>query len=263
MCTLIALHRCVDRAGLVIAANRDEFYDRPSEGPALRSTQFGSILAPLDARAGGTWFGVNERGVFAALTNRPCEDADARRKSRGHVVIDALAACNAEQAADRLTAIGAGVHNPFNAFVADGESAFALVYEESGALSKLEPGAHVIGNVDPDDRSNPKVARVLDRAEAAAGGTLDAALDALAEACREKNCGSEAGSLGDTCVHTPTYGTRSSLLMSLDPQSGSDRFRYAEGPPCENDYEDFTPLLNELTRRGSYAAGDELARTAQ
>lgn len=269
MCTLIALHRCVDRSGLVIAANRDEFFDRPSEGPALRPTPSGPIVAPLDVRAGGTWFGVNAQGVFAALTNRPIEDgdggADPIRKSRGHVVTDALAGGTAKEAAERLASIEPGIHNPFNAFVADGENAFALVYDEiarseCGGLIQLEPGAHVIGNADPDDRKNAKVARVLERAEAAAGGSLEGALEALAEACREKNCGHERGPLGDTCVHLPTYGTRSSFLLSLDPQSESQRLLFADGPPCENDYEDFTPLLSELTRRGGYAAGEELTR---
>ena len=37
MCTLIALHRCYPDASLVVAANRDEYLDRPAEGPALRA----------------------------------------------------------------------------------------------------------------------------------------------------------------------------------------------------------------------------------
>lgn len=263
MCTLIALHRCVDRVGLVIAANRDEFHDRPSEGPALRLTPSGPIVAPLDLRAGGTWFGVNAQGVFAALTNRPTQDADPGRKSRGHVVTNALAGGTAREAAKQLAAIPRGLHNPFNAFVADGQDAFALVYEESGVLTELAPGPHVVGNADPDDCTNSKVARVFAHAEAAGGGTLDAAFDALTEACREKNCGHERGPLGDTCVHLPTYGTRSSFLLSLSAQGGDDRLLYADGPPCETQYEDFTPLLSELTRRGGYTNGEELARSPQ
>ena len=45
MCTLIALHSCVDRVGLIVAANRDEYFDRPSEGPALRTIESGPIVA--------------------------------------------------------------------------------------------------------------------------------------------------------------------------------------------------------------------------
>lgn len=69
MCTLIVLHRCVPDRPLVVAANRDEFLDRPSEEPALRSSRTGPIVAPLDLEAGGTWVGVSARGVFAGLTN--------------------------------------------------------------------------------------------------------------------------------------------------------------------------------------------------
>ena len=80
MCTLIALFRCFDGAPLVVAANRDEFHDRPAEGPALRWTEAGAIVAPHDVRAGGTWLGLNAAGVFAAVTNRPCEAPDPERR---------------------------------------------------------------------------------------------------------------------------------------------------------------------------------------
>src|SRR6185295_8299258 len=71
MCTLVALHRCTPDASLWVAANRDEFLDRPAEGPALRNGRAGALVAPLDRRAGGTWWGLNAHGVFAAITNRP------------------------------------------------------------------------------------------------------------------------------------------------------------------------------------------------
>ncbi len=268
MCTLIALHRCVDRAGLLVAANRDEYYERPAEGPALRATPSGPIVAPLDLRAGGTWLGGNAKGVFAALTNRPCAEPDPTRRSRGHVVVEALAAPSAELAAKQLASIPPDLHNPFNAFVSDGERAFALVYDGAGSLQELGPGAHVIGNADPNDRSNAKVARVLARAEAAAGLGADDALDALAATCREQGCDAPGGPFGDTCVHTPRYGTRSSLLLRLgsapvEPTGGADRLLFADGPPCENDYRDFTSLLRELTHRARYATETAHGRNAQ
>jgi len=263
MCTLIALHSCVDRVGLIVAANRDEYFDRPSEGPALRNLESGPIVAPLDVRAGGTWFGVNRNRVFVALTNRPTEAPDASRRSRGHVVTDALAGQTAVGAAHILNSIPAGLHNPFNAFVSDGERAFTLVYDEKGQLAELEPGAHVVGNADPDDRSNAKIAHVLERAEAAAALPMDRAFDALGQACCEHDCGGAHGTLSDPCVHLEAYGTRSSFLMTLDPQGReADRLLYADGPPCETEHEDFTGLLSELTRSGSYGQDEFQARTA-
>ena len=79
-------------APLVVAANRDEYLDRPAEGPALRQLASGRVLASRDARAGGTWLGLSETGLFAALTNRPCPEPDPQRRSRGLLVHDALAA---------------------------------------------------------------------------------------------------------------------------------------------------------------------------
>ena len=98
MCTLIVLDRCVSDRPLVVAANRDEFLDRPAEGPALRSTRTGPIVAPLDLEAGGTWLGLSARGVFAGLTNLRAESVVSSeagpdplaRRSRGEVVMAAL-----------------------------------------------------------------------------------------------------------------------------------------------------------------------------
>ena len=86
MCTLIALHRCVPGLPLVIAANRDEFFERPASGPALRDTATGPIIAPVDRRAGGTWLGLNPAGVFAAVTNRPCPEPCRHGKSVQHTL---------------------------------------------------------------------------------------------------------------------------------------------------------------------------------
>ena len=118
MCTLIAVHRRVHGAPLVVAANRDEYYDRPAEPPALRGSArgregdggpieagCGPIVAPLDLRAGGTWLGVNAMGVFAAVTNLRSEMPDPARRSRGMVVMDALREPSAARSADFLKAL--------------------------------------------------------------------------------------------------------------------------------------------------------------
>ena len=80
MCTLIALHRPHPRVPLVVAANRDEYLDRPASGLAIFESGGRRIVAPRDLRAGGTWLGLNDRGMFAALTNRPNPTPDASRK---------------------------------------------------------------------------------------------------------------------------------------------------------------------------------------
>ena len=92
MCTLIAAVRQYRDAPLVIAANRDEHLDRPASGPRLWPSTSPPFLAPRDEKAGGTWVGLNQRGVFVGVTNRFGAAHDAGRASRGQLVVDALSA---------------------------------------------------------------------------------------------------------------------------------------------------------------------------
>ncbi len=245
MCTLIALHRCVPDPShpyLVVAANRDEFLARPAEGPAIRAWQGKRVLSPLDSEAGGTWWGLNEDGVFAALTNRPTAYPDAARRSRGLLVLDALTHASADKAADALSALPTGEYNPFNLFVADALRAFALVYEERGERWDLEPGVHVIGNADPNAEDVEKVRRTLERARSVHESSDAELLQGLARVCATHDDTVEP--VASPCVHMDTYGTRSSTLLELGGRAGV--LRHADGAPCTVPYKDLTPLLREL-----------------
>lgn len=260
MCTLIALHRAAIGAPLVVAANRDEYFDREALAPRIEQTPGGAVLAPKDLRAGGTWLGINASGVFAAVTNRRSERTDPDRRSRGFLVTEALASRSAREGALAVAGASEAVYNAFNFFIADGRSAFIVTYDDSPSLREVEPGVHVVGNVEPDDRSDPKVARLLEQAEKAAECGRHRVLDELSTICREHDCGE--GPIGDTCVHTATYGTRSSCLLRLSENRSEDRFLYADGAPCGVAYEDFTSLLPELTATASYVVGEKSARSA-
>ncbi len=167
MCTLVVLHRCIAGRPLVVAANRDEFFDRPAEGMALRASRAGRFLSPLDLEAGGTWVGLSQRGVFAGLTNlRPLASggleegrietgaanpsASPQLKSRGGVVMAALEAESAMRAVESLSKLEEAAYNPFQLVVADGRDAFLIVYRDRARAIALEPGPHVVGNVEDD-----------------------------------------------------------------------------------------------------------------
>ena len=248
MCTLIVFHHCFADAELVIAANRDEYLDRPAEPPALRLWHGRRVLAPRDARARGTWLGANDAGVFAGITNRPSPSPDASRRSRGLLVADALAASSASEAAARLAQLPSRAYNPFNLLVCDARDAFVVVYEEKAELSRLSAGPHVIGNGDPDSRRLPKVARLLGEAEEIAQGSAEEALAALEGTCAAH--GSSGAPLLATCIHAGAYGTRSSTLMRRGRRPDQDVFRFSDGPPCSHPYRDFSPLLTQLDRTG-------------
>ena len=249
MCTLIALHQCVVGAPLVIAANRDEFLDRPAEGPALRDTSHGTILAPKDARAGGTWLGLNPSGLFAAVTNRRNGEPDPELRSRGLLVHDVLGAATAEKAAREIERLGAHAYNPFNLLVADGDTAHVISYAEKTQRIDLEPGGHVIGNVHPQEIT-PKIARLHYEVAQVADAPAARVLDDLARIC----CSHDGDDpLASTCVHAGHYGTRSSTLLRLGTEP---ELRHAGGAPCTAAYEDFSPLLCELGFETGTRAGD-------
>jgi uncharacterized protein with NRDE domain len=263
MCTLLAVHRRVPGAPLLVAANRDEFLERPAEGPALRRSAAGWIVAPLDVRAGGTWLGVNARGVFAAVTNVSCPTPDPERRSRGLLVLDALAAGSAREAAEKAAGLPVDAYNPFNLFVADAGEAFALTYRHTARPAPHEGGLFVIGNGPLGEAPAPKVAGLRERVEQALACPPDGIPDRLAEICRDHTPGPR-GALDAICVHAGAYGTRSSVLLRLPaagPGADGSLLRFAAGAPCAERYDDFTPLLRELGRRGRAATGVRAART--
>jgi uncharacterized protein with NRDE domain len=258
MCTLVVLHHAIPGVPLLMAANRDEYFDRCAEGPGLRRTPGGiPLLAPHDARGGGTWFGLSARGLFAAVTNLAAAAPDPRRRSRGLLVLEALDAGSPREAAERVRSAAPGAYNPFNLFVGDGRDAWAVSYREHATCLRLEPGAHVVGNGALDAPPTPKVLRLREQARRLAGLPLPAALSGLARLCRGHRDGDP---LGSACVHTERYGTRSSALLALAEREDQSAFRFADGAPCETAYDDFTPLLHELARGARPVGGESAAR---
>ena len=86
MCLIVLFTRQFDTCPLVLGANREERYGRPSTAPRwLGGTP--DVFAGQDQIAGGTWLGVNGHGVVVAITNRrarrdaPGADLDGDRDS--------------------------------------------------------------------------------------------------------------------------------------------------------------------------------------
>jgi uncharacterized protein with NRDE domain len=90
MCLILFAYKSHPQYKLIVAANRDEFYQRPT-APAHFWEDSPTILAGRDLEKMGTWLGVTTSGRFAALTNyrNPLEITKDKR-SRGELVADAL-----------------------------------------------------------------------------------------------------------------------------------------------------------------------------
>lgn len=204
---------------LLVAANRDEFYARPTAPMAWWEDR--RILAGRDLEAGGTWLGLTPAGRFAALTNH--RDPKASRTgtpSRGQLPVRFLE-CESSAAAflDELGA-EAGVFNPFNLLLYDGRNLLGYESRQDRRVA-FSPGIHAVSN-GAFDEPWPKV-RVL-KAGLAAGQVDDEALLALLAEARAYGDDQlpQTGvalewerALSPAFIRTPTYGTRASTILRL------------------------------------------------
>lgn len=90
MCLILFAYKVHPQYPLIVAANRDEFYQRPT-APIHYWEDNATILAGRDLEKMGTWMGVSTKGRFAALTNyRNPKEVTKGKQSRGELVADAL-----------------------------------------------------------------------------------------------------------------------------------------------------------------------------
>jgi uncharacterized protein with NRDE domain len=145
MClVLIALDSHPDYS-LIVAANRDEFYDRPT-APAEFWADAPSVLAGRDLKAGGTWLGVDQRGRLAAVTNyRQGERESPAPRSRGRLVSDFLTGnTGALEYIERVQS-DADLYNGFNLIASDAGGLF-YYSNRGGRVRTLAPGVYGLSN---------------------------------------------------------------------------------------------------------------------
>ncbi|MEP5568211.1 MAG: NRDE family protein [Halioglobus sp.] len=161
MCLILFAHQVNRDYPLIVAANRDEFHQRPT-----RASQFWpeqpDILAGRDLQAGGTWMGVNRSGRFAAVTNY--RDPDATRpapKSRGDLVIDYLQKESSTQQYLEAVSLAAEDYAGFNLLLAEGDQLWCISNSGPSAArgpKQLPPGIYGLSNASLDTPW-PKVLR--------------------------------------------------------------------------------------------------------
>ncbi len=232
----------VDRYPVIVAANRDEHYDRPSAPPALWSTE-PEILAGKDLLAGGTWLGVNEHGLLVGILNRRSNgepDSHTQTRSRGLLCLDLL---RLKSAADAHAFMNRHeqAYQPFTVVFVDPKEAWiAYNIRRQIKTHKLEKGLHVYSSAadlsvrsEKVDRAHMQFSRVFDE---------------LGSTCSDKSVWvrSLRTILGDhalgngskeprdaICVHGDVAGTVSSTIIFHDQ---SERCLYTfncPGPPCQ------------------------------
>ncbi len=259
MCLLVVLFQIVPGAPLVVAANRDERYDRPAVAITVLRDSGPRILGGRDELAGGTWLAVNEHGLMAGLTNQPSADGrDPTKRSRGELP---LAFAEYPAAADAVGKVGAQLdpsdYNPCWMLVGDRQSLFSigLAGGRAAEVDELRPGLHVLENAplrSPSAKAD-RVRRLIteardaqpDRGPASTISALEAVL-ADSEPATPQPRADDSGrvwppEISAACVHTPGYGTRSAMTVAV-PDAGRPSVRVADGPPCRVPLRDMTHL---------------------
>ena len=148
MCLIVFAHRASPEYPLLLAANRDEFFQRPTRQAHAWTDESGReiFIGGKDLQAGGTWLGISREGRFAAVTNiRDPSQTDPKPRSRGSLTLEFLdAAMSASDYAETLSASFAD-YAGYNLLIGDGET---LVYVNNSErlCRKLGPGIYGLSN---------------------------------------------------------------------------------------------------------------------
>lgn len=223
MClVLVALESHPDYA-LVVAANRDEFYERPT-APAGFWPDAPNVLAGRDLQAGGTWLGIDRQGRFAAVTNyRQGQREPPAPRSRGHLVSEFLTSRVSAREYVRRVTREADLYNGYN-LLAGVPGELHYFSNREGRPRSLASGVYGLSN-HLLDTAWPKVAsskRTFEALLASRGPELiTGLLDLLGDRTRPLDhtlpttgIGSEwERLLSSAFIESDRYGTRSSTVV--------------------------------------------------
>ena len=242
MCLILFAHRMDPDFPLVVAANRDEFFDRPSAAAHFWAGPESFTLAGRDLQAGGSWIGVTRQGRFAGVTNiRSAKQTNQQVRSRGELVRNFLNGTSTP--IQYCESIQPHFQNfaDFNLLVGDGDS-LCYANNSQNIVSVLEPGIFGLSN-DLLDCDWPKVnlgkKRLADLISQENSISTDTLIDLMSD------CEIAADDmLPDTGLPIElerilsatfikhkqwNYGTRCSTALTLTRRGGTVRF-------CEQSY---------------------------
>lgn len=213
---------------LILAANRDEFYDRPTAAAAPWNDT-PEIFAGRDLVSGGTWLGVTDNGRFAAVTNYRDPDAPLGRRSRGMLVADFLRGRMTTVEYMRDVSSTAEDFSGFNLLAGEINGDRQYVYyfsNHENIVRELVPGFYGLSN-HLLDTPWPKVSRGKERFRAIVENGFETN-EPFFELLTDPNI-AEDEELPDTgigyekekvlspiFIKTPNYGTRCSTVVTID-----------------------------------------------
>lgn len=242
MCLLALLFRVTDDAPILVGANREEFYSRIAEPPQIIDGGVRAV-AGVDAVAGGTWLGVNERGMLVAVTNRKRSHVPNIPRSRGLLAREMLALPTTREALDYARReLESDRYAGCNIICGDKDRVEIFHYGDWLRIKPLPPGVHVVTNSDVNDGADERVSFVANRLVDANHDRAKDWLTTLRELCRYTGGDGPA-----ICFHGEYRGTVSSTLIALPAHVSETRYWHAFGPPDRTPYEDYSHLFRQIS----------------
>ncbi|MHC6227926.1 NRDE family protein [Pseudomonas sp. X10] len=236
MCLIVFAWRPGHALPLIVAANRDEFYARPTQG--LRAWEDApGVYAGRDLEAGGTWLGVGPNGRFAALTNIRDPQQPQGSRSRGELVAAYLKGELGVEAYLDQVASHSAQYSGFNLVVGDtGQLGYLHAHEPSPRL--LAPGTYGLSNAGLNtpwpklikareglqrELADPQPQRLLDLLGDAAQAP-DAELPQTGVGMATERL------LSSVFIASQNYGTRASTVLIVDAQGQRRMVERSFGP---------------------------------
>jgi uncharacterized protein with NRDE domain len=197
------------------------------------------VVAGLDQTGGGSWLGMNDHRVVAAVMNREGTLGPAEgKRSRGELVLEALDHSEAKEAAGALADLHPDAYRPFNLVVSDPRDSYWLRHGGDGEVRvhPIPPGLHMLSATEIDDPGYPRIGAYLDpfrnaRTPQPEQGRWQEWQDLLSS----RRYRTEAGPTAAMNLDMENgFGTVSSALIALPAYPGFEsepRWLHAEGPP--------------------------------
>jgi uncharacterized protein with NRDE domain len=226
MCLILFAHKAHPEYPLVLAANRDEAYLRPT-APAGFWSDYPHVCGGRDLDQGGTWLGITCAGSIAAITNyRDVNAAKSSTRSRGELVANYL--CGNQRPGDYVAQLQnqIGAYNGFN-LIAGNVDALHYLSNRGGEAMPIAPGVHGLSN-HLLNTPWPKVERgkklLAELLEIRSPMLIERLFDMLGErtvAADDKLPDTGVGLprervLSPAFIAAPAYGTRSSTIILVD-----------------------------------------------
>ncbi|WP_221564947.1 NRDE family protein [Alkalihalobacillus sp. TS-13] len=226
MCILFIAYKKHPEYKIIVAANRDEFYERPTAKAHFWKDE-PTILAGRDLQQMGTWMGVSTKGRFAALTNyRDPHEPKDNKISRGQIIRDYLSSASAPEEFLHTLQEQRSSYQGFNLIIGNMDSLwyYSNIQDETKSMS---PGIYGLSNHFIDtpwpkvENGKKDLVRCIEKSDSINKECLFQLLKNSDPANRSELPDTGVGieweeKLSPIFIETEHYGTRSSTVFTVD-----------------------------------------------